>query len=898
MLTLGPLILFFIFLWNASIAQTGQELFIKEKLEAEGINEAEFKRRLHQKGVDLDNLVRLSPEEASAYQVIIEETIHEMTQVDLKSHSQPQAPPQTDSSSDQQQVKSVPITTSLSSGTEDTIPTRKVEIYGQQLFRSYSGKSAQELNRSQPPAHYKLGPEDELVVSIWGLSQVDEKLTISDQGYVRPYRMPRIHLKGRTFSMARNILKDRYAEFYNFRSNEFDVTVNYSRQIDVTVYGEVKRYGSLTVPAVSNIYDILGLVGGPTDVGSMRKIRLIRGNTSQVIDLYEFILDPDNAKDIFLEQNDIIMVPVADKVVTVEGHVSRPFKYEILDKEGLKEAIALAGGMRAGARPDRIEILRFTNERQIALEVNYEKLIKDETNFGLQDGDVIRVRSVIPKVENEVSISGEVRYPGFYPRKEDMDIRQLLERAVLMESARTDISFLRRVNKDGTIRLMKVDLDRILEDSARVLLEDGDELLIYARSRFVDSTYFKVSGAVREPGSFDFDRSGNISVYDAIVLSGGLEANASKFGYVLRKSYPTDDNLSYVRVDLDKVLNQPTGTDNIILSPFDELVIGESGAMDDQMYFDVIGAVRQPGRYQYGEGITLADAIRLSGGFTFSAASNRIDLFRVDLTDNKPTKTRLATYEIGRNLEILNNRAEVALLPYDQVVVRDVPEFELQQNVHIEGEVIYPGLYAISESNERMANMISRAGGLTMEAFPSGATLYRTYDSVGFVVINLEEAIKNAGSKFNVILKDGDRIVVPKQQNLVRITGHTNARELYPEKVLNDKKGIAVPYHPGKNAKFYIDKFAAGVSTDGSICLITVEHANGQIEHTRNYGIFKSYPRVRPGATIRVGKKEERKTKDGRTSDSEDVDWGQVFSNSIAQATTILSLILLIQRID
>jgi hypothetical protein len=296
--------------------------------------------------------------------------------------------------------------------------------------------------------------------------------------------------------------------------------------------------------------------------------------------------------------------------------------------------------------------------------------------------------------------------------------------------------------------------------------------------------------------------------------------------------------------------------------------------------------------------MTLVDVLSLAGGFTFSAASNRIDLFRVEMKDNQATKTIIATVEIDRDLNLINNDNSIELQPFDQIVVREVPEFEFQRNVMIEGEVRYPGPYALTTDNEKLRSVVERAGNLTLEAFPQGATLFRSLDSIGYVVIDLDEAMKNPKSKFNIILKDGDLIQVPKQQDLVRIIGYTNAAQLYPDRILNEQNGIAVPYHARKNARYYIDEFAAGVGPEGDACEITVEHANGQIERTRNYGLFKSYPRVKPGSVIRVGKEVEKKKSSSNNEEKEEVDWGKVFANSVAQATTILSLILLLQRID
>ena len=220
--------------------------------------------------------------------------------------------------------------------------------------------------------------------------------------------------------------------------------------------------------------------------------------------------------------------------------------------------------------------------------------------------------------------------------------------------------------------------------------------------------------------------------------------------------------------------------------------------------------------------------------------------------------------------------------------------FELQRNVFLTGEVRYPGTYALISDNTKLSTIIKEAGGTTDEAFLKGATLQRGKDNVGFVIIDLEKAIKNSKSFENIILQEGDEIFIPKINNIVSITGATKAYEIYPEKITGQGK-IQVPYNSGKSAKYYIDEYAGGLSKEAD--KITVVDASGKVTKAKQFLFFKKYPKVGPGAEIKVGYKvqKEEKLKDG---DTEDVKWGDVLANSIAQATAILSLILLIQNVN
>lgn len=885
--------------------QIDQETQARKELEKRGIDEKELRQALLEKGVDMDDLSNMSAQEALEVQEIIEETVREL---ETQNRAQLNKAVNTSNDIKRQETVKVPskdttkrdsIRIEAKKDSLKNIDLEEVEIYGQQIFRNQSIKVYNQSQEVKPPSSYVLGPGDELIVSIWGLSRLDESMTINNSGFVSPYRMPRIFLKGFTFAQAEEILKDRFASYYRFRSNEFGVAINYSRTIEVNIFGEVKNYGGFTMPATNTAFNALVAAGGPTDIGSVRRITLRRDGEVRTIDVYAFINDPSVANDFYLQNNDIIQVPVAQNVVTIIGQVNRPFKYELLSKETLEDAVKFAGGFTTKARRNRIRVDRFTSAGKISIDVDYNDAGRLGRGMVLNHGDVIRIFELEDKVKNEVSIEGEVAYPGDYARVEDMYVSDLLNKAVVTPETRMDLAFLKRMNGDGTVNLQRINLTTVLENSDEdILLSDGDVLLVYAKSRYVDSTYFEVIGEVREPGTYIFDKSGRVTVYDAVVLSGGLTNDAQDFAYIHRVDSVSESRLKYIRVDLSEVIKNQNSSDNISLDASDKIVIGSKRSLSDEQYVDVVGAVKRPGRYPYGEGMTMVDVLSLAGGFTFSAASNRIDLFRVEMTANQATKTVIATVEVDRNLNKVIGGGDVEIQPFDQIVVREVPEFEFQQTVRVEGEVRYPGPYALTTDNERLRSVVERAGNLTLEAFPQGATLYRKMDSIGYVVIDLDQAMSNSKSKFNIILKDGDIINVPKQQDLVRITGYTNAAERYPERILNDQNGIAVPYHSGKNARFYVDQFAAGVAPNGDPCEITVEHANGQIERTRNFGLFRSYPKVKPGSIVRVGLRPVKEERTATGEEKEDVDWGKVFANSVAQATTILSLILLLQRID
>lgn len=368
------------------------------------------------------------------------------------------------------------------------------------------------------------------------------------------------------------------------------------------------------------------------------------------------------------------------------------------------------------------------------------------------------------------------------------------------------------------------------------------------------------------------------------------------YAYLFRKKPGLDNEVNVVRINIIDAMTNAGSDQNLNLEPFDSLFIVSEGDFTEAMQIEVLGSVQKPGKFQYTKGLTVKDAVSLSGGFNYSAATNRIEVFRVIIKENQPTQTIVKTINTSKAMSELDAAANFQIDPFDIIVVRAQPEFEFQKIVNISGEVKYPGPYALISVNESIADLIDRAGGLSSEAFAAGATLNRVQDNIGFVVLDLPQAMKRKKSRYNFILKEGDDINIPKQKDLVSISGATNAADLYPDKLIASNNTINVAYYEGKNALFYIDKYAAGLSKNADKNKVTVEHPNGKISRTRHYLFFKIYPKVTKGSVVNVGFKDvkaEKQKKEGK-----EVDWEKIVSSSLAQITAVLSLYLLIDKVD
>jgi len=889
---------------NAQILSEGEA---RKELQNRGISEEDFRRAMEEKGFDIDNV---DPSQFTDFRRATEEVVRELEfrAEELEKIAQDSIPDSlkveeiieeikeegVEEISDQSAEK---IKRAVESGIplEEAIANELAElnskdlpdavIYGQQVFRNKSIALYTPSEDIRPPSNYVLGPGDEISILIWGKSQESASFTINKEGYIQPDRMPRIPLKGITYAKARNLLLSRYSEYFNFRKEDFEVTIDYSRTITVNIMGEAIESGSYNVPATNTAFNALVASGGPSDIGGVRNIKLIHPDgTQKQLDVYEFLLNPTIVKDFFLQNNDFIFIPVADLKVVIEGAIRRPFTYEMLSGEGLKDLLLFAGGVTEDAYLKNIQVTRYEDDEEVIIDVDYRAILRGSPDFKLKKGDRILVKNIANTYENFVEVDGAVEFPGRFELDRGMKVSQALNKARLLKTARKDLAFILRKNLNGSTKWIKIDVSN-LNASNDLTLEVEDKIIVYDQSRFIDEESFVIAGAVRQPGTQPIDSDQAITIMDALIMGGGTIPESTDFAYIFRKNPKNENDQEYLRVDFDNVQDQ-----NTIIEAYDSIVVFNIKEFIQESNVKIDGAVKNPITIPYDPSLNVRDAITLAGGLRLSAARSRVDISRVIINEENDSRTEVIQVSLDENLQI--DGQDYYLQPFDIVDVRTAPSYELQRNVFLKGEVKFPGKYSLEAENEKIADVIQKAGGLTKESFPPGATLYRVKDGIGYVVLDLDEAMSSSRSKNNFILKDGDIIDVPKQKDFVAIRGITKAKEIYPDAILKTGQ-INVPYYGSKNAKWYVDEFAAGVGEEGRRRLITVEHPNGRIEKTEDYFLFKKYPSVEKGSIITVGRVEQKIEEEKK--ERKDVDWGKVFGDAIAQATAIITLIFVIE---
>lgn len=689
------------------------------------------------------------------------------------------------------------------------------DTYGTNIFRNAAMMNIAEL--STPPLDYPIGVGDHIVVALWGGGEYQEDYVVAKDGSIFPASLGKITVQGLTFESARSLIYSRFKSVVPASTN-VQVTLGQPRTINVNIGGEVNNPGPVTVSAFSNAFNVIGLAGGVTQYGNLREIQVKRnGRVIETLDVYKYLTTGDIGSRIYLQNNDFVLVRFVDKKVLATGQFKRPMYYQLKKDEGVKALINFAGGFTPDAYSSDVKVVRTENEKQVIYDVNATAIFKNEKgDYLLKDGDVVRVNLINPGIINKVEVKGEVSYPGIYEIKKN---------------------------------------DRL---------------------------------------------------FDVVNRAGGITRNTYlPRAYIFRKGADsTNQKADKIEISLKDIENA-SGPNNVLLEPNDMIQLFSNSEFGEQQYVEIFGEVRKEGRLKRYGGMTLQDLIYLSGGLKSSAEFGRLEIFSVVDMDSaqkglKPTQTVVKSYSIQQNLEIDSIAAKVLLKPYDQVFVRTNPTFHLQQNVTIEGMVKYPGNYPRLSKDERLSSFIQRAGGILDNADLTGAILMRnkkdpyrdkfigsatTIDSNGNVIrnellsnidrpvsIDLEKALKEKNTKYDIVIQEKDVIYIPEVNPFVTIQGRVQS----PVKITFDKEYNRLMY--------YIDK-AGGFGIKPWRKRIYITYANGKSKRTRNFFFMHFYPKVKEGCTINVPERQE-----GR-------DFGNVIVQSITAAVPIIVTAIIIRNL-
>ena len=724
-------------------------------------------------------------------------------------------------------------------------------IFGHSLFQNKFEVIDDEVGRevTKVPSNYVLAQGDEISVSIFGTSQFTGKYVISEEGFIHPEDIKSIFLQGLTLAQARENIRRTFDRFYIFQKDQIAINLSSPREILVNIFGEVKKPGSYTISALNSSFQALYNAGGPKPSGSVRNITVINDGVSSKLDVYSLMINPEKNSNLQISENTLINVPFAEKIISIAGEIKRPMLYELNEGEGILSLIKFAGGLTPKAFKRSVTIIRFENDQKKVIDIDLGALMKSNTDLKLLDGDRVYIPIIADVINNVVNISGSVKRPGSYNLETTPTFASLISKAGLNNSAKTDVVFLRRKNMDATEALitLNVALDK------EFILQNGDKIQVDDLSEFVDQSTITIKGAVRNQLTHPFDSRRNMTIVKAIELAGGLEADAADLAYILRTNPSNKNKKEYIRVSLDDAFSFPDDrSKNPTLEPNDECLILDNTRASETRFITIKGAVRYPNEFEYASNLEASDLIMLSGGFK-PEASLMVDVFRLIIqSDNSVKSTKVASLSFNQDLKLVSGaKQDFVLKPGDELVARSLNDYEAQAFITINGEIRSSGEYALLDDNERLMDIVNRAGGFTKQAFPAGISIQRNNRT-----LIIQDLGNNAG---NPILLNGDIIFVPKNEDLVFIDMRlTKASELYAEKY--DSTLVGVKYQEGKNAKWYLDQFAGGSGYKADKKDIYVLQPNGSLQRSqkRLFGLIYSYPKVPLGSTVGYGKDYDR----------------------------------------
>ena len=715
---------------------------------------------------------------------------------------------------------------------EDMEVFREVDsdIFGYDVFMGNTFLSFQSNLNIPTPLDYIIGPGDKLFIDIYGQSENYYQAEVSPDGDIILENIGPVNLSGLSLTNAKKRLLLRLKNVYSGINNKttfVNISVGIPRAVRVNIVGEVNLPGTYNFSAFNTVYNAIYVAGGITENATLREIKLFRNNKLvNTVDVYKFLTKGDGSSNIRLENNDLIIVGPYTNRVTIEGAVKTPGKFEINENENLKDLILYAGGLSENAFQKSIKLTRIIDDKYKIVDVNSDQF----EFFQPKSGDKYVVDRIIEKYNNRVIIKGSVYRPGtFSISEEGMTIKDLINKA---EGLKSDV--------------------------------------------------------------------------------------------FLNKAYITRTNSDYSTTNISLNLKDELNNPRFKLKEEDIVNVLSINDLSEESYIEISGEVNSPGIFPYSKNLSLSDMILLADGFSDNATSKRVEINRrISNQDSNDDKiSEILTFDLNKDLKGLSNNT-FKVNPFDQIIIRKNPNFYIQQYARVEGEIMYPGKYAISSKSERISNLLKRAGGLKNFAYKKGATLirltefaeiksdfdkkikslndlknkvsnkegvlteseilliqridkdlknldyqkndnknlgsYAKTERINEIVkrnsvsgdipiskseaigIDLESIIESPGSKSDLLLKEGDVIIVPKKLETVRLRGEL----LYP---------TTIRFLQGKSLKYYINS-SGGFDSKAKRSGTYIVYANGDVARTKKFLFFNVYPKAEPGSEVIVPKK-------------------------------------------
>jgi polysaccharide biosynthesis/export protein len=737
----------------------------------------------------------------------------------------------------------------------ENLEEKKLEYFGYDIFKQDPAIfQASSVGAVDP--QYLIGPGDEIILTIWGETQFRQVLTVDKEGFIFIPEIGQVFVNGLTLVLMEaklyKVLSKSYASLdpsVGTPTTFLDISIGNLRPLRIQVLGEVSQPGSYIVSPSTSLFSSLYYFKGPTTLGSLRNINLLRnGKLISNIDFYDFLLTGKKPNDQKLQLDDVIFVPQRVKTVAIKGEVHREGIYELKKNEGFKDLLEVCGGLKASAYSQRAQVDRVVpferrvenGPERIIIDVDLDKIRSKKSSFTLFDGDEIIIFAIKSNRDNYVNIKGPVKRPGRYELLSSLNLKDLIIKADSLEGyAYLDRVDIIRKQKDFTEELIKLNLKKVMADDKNhnINLKNKDVIKIYNINDLFPQKFVNIRGNVKNPGRFKLLK--NMNIYDLIFMSGGiLNYSVNDKTLLLRADLIrlNDDQVTkkIIPFNLGQILEDKSNPQNLELVGGDILNIYSKEILSNIFPVFINGSIQKEGRYNLKNNMTVKDIIFEAGGFTGDYFFYNIEIARADPSRiNEDEYVEIFEYKISNKFDIQNKTKFFNLMPYDNIFIRPEPYVGLQKKVEISGLVKYPGSYSIVGPNETISDLILRSGGLKPDAFLEGSRFVRDENILN---IDLQKILKNPNSNNNIKVQDGDQIIIASNPNTVEILGAVNAPGFY---VFNKKFKIKS-----------LIKQAGGFSQNVNKNDIFIIYPNGR---SKKYSKWLRNPKILDGSIISVG---------------------------------------------
>lgn len=661
----------------------------------------------------------------------------------------------------------------------------KGAIYGQDFFRDGTFKLYQKGDEVVAGENYVLGSGDVVQLEVWGYRYWSRSYTVSESGSIDIAGYQKIFVKGLTLKQAKSIIGSRLSMGGN--ESSYSVTVTRPRTVSVTILGEVFTPGSYTFPATNNAFNALASMGGPTNIGSVRSIYIKRdGKIRDSLDVYEYFNNVLHPRDVFLQNNDYVIVMPANNVIVLGGSVRRPGTYELKTGEGLLDLLQFAGGAFPNTYMNDVLVSRIRNNTYEVLSVNLDSLKKKGKDFILTGGERVTFKAISMDNQYAVLISGAVSVPGNYRVREGMRLSSLIKSANgLTSDAYTDRGYLVRTNKDYTKTYITFNPAEVISGKAGdkdIRISDRDSVYIFSATEIRKFNSVSISGAVYKPLTTSY--ISGLKLGELLFMSGGITADADEFkGYIIRTN---DEYQKQMIAFKPKSVMEKGEMYDFEILPKDKVTIYSKSAFLRQYNIQVQGAVKSPRTIEYAENIRVSDMINMSGGLEATAYTKRALLVKEDISTGLKTAKTVNLESIMKNP---GDAGDLLLERNDVLRVFSLSELKNDFSVGIYGEVRNGGEFAFADQMN-LQNLIDLAGGLEFISAGTQVEIVRNLFLENGTYKFLKPQIILAKVTDNLLLDSGlsafnlqpfDKVFIRRNPNFISVKlVYLNGAVLYP----------------------------------------------------------------------------------------------------------------------